>query len=169
MANSQPECLRNKAYFKNKLNYKEIPPEIKKAYEKAQRKARLLQEKALKEAQGIGKDEKLTGQSTTNSQTIRSINGQSSSGQLASKTSNSKPEESKQPLKSEGKNFGPKPEENKINQVSTSPPKRGKIILSGMIAKRQPYLFYYQTRMLVLSDEPRLRYYNPETKELRVF
>lgn len=44
----------------------------------------------------------------------------------------------------------------------------GNTILQGQIAKRQPYFFYYQTRILILSDEPRLYYKKPETGEIRV-
>lgn len=46
-----------------------------------------------------------------------------------------------------------------------------KIILSGNIAKRHPYLIFFQTRFLVLSDvngQLRLRYYNPSNGEMRV-
>ena len=46
-----------------------------------------------------------------------------------------------------------------------------RIVLSGSVAKRHPYLMFYQTRLLVLSEvsgEPYLRYYNPSNNELRV-
>ena len=50
------------------------------------------------------------------------------------------------------------------------PPKREpSIVLKGNIAKRSPFFIFYQTRLLVLTEEPSLKYYNPSTKELRVF
>mgnify|MGYP000844791035 CR=1 FL=1 len=46
-------------------------------------------------------------------------------------------------------------------------PKEPKVILSGKVDKRSPY-WYYQKRNLVLTDEPKLKYYDAKTNKYKV-
>jgi len=41
-----------------------------------------------------------------------------------------------------------------------------KVLLTGQVDKKSPYLFY-QLRQLVLTDEPKLKYYDPEKNQLK--
>jgi len=49
-----------------------------------------------------------------------------------------------------------------------SPPKQLQIILSGLVLMKTGWLFY-KPRLLVLNNQPRLTYFDPETKELKVY
>lgn len=50
---------------------------------------------------------------------------------------------------------------------ATSTDKDYKVLLTGQVDKKSPYLFY-QLRQLVLTDEPKLKYYDPEKNQLKV-